>query len=38
MAVIIKPDDDTKWLAKDSQNMESDPDVSDDPLELHLDG
>jgi hypothetical protein len=38
MAVIIKPDDDTKWLAKDSQNTESDPDTSNDPLELHLDG
>jgi hypothetical protein len=38
MAVIIKPDDDTKWLAEDSQNTESDPNVSNDPSELHPNG
>ncbi|KAI0244966.1 hypothetical protein BJV78DRAFT_1289900 [Lactifluus subvellereus] len=38
MAVIIKPDDDTKWLIQDPQLMDFDPDGSDDALESHPDG
>ena len=38
MAVIIKPDDDTKWLVQDPQIMDFDPDGSDDALESHPDG
>jgi hypothetical protein len=38
MAIIIKTNDDTKWLAEDLQNMEMSPDASEDPSELHPDG
>ena len=34
MSVIIKPDDDTLWLAQDGQITE----VPDDVLQLHPDG
>ncbi|KAI0245917.1 hypothetical protein BJV78DRAFT_1286968 [Lactifluus subvellereus] len=37
MAVIIKPDDDTKWLAQDP-HMDFDSDTSEDALESHPDG
>jgi hypothetical protein len=38
MANIIRPDDDTKWLAQDPQIVDFDSDASDDALELHPDG
>jgi hypothetical protein len=38
MAIIIKTNDDTKWLAEDLQDMETSPNASEDPLELHPDG
>jgi hypothetical protein len=38
MAVIIKPDDDTKWLVQDPQIVDFDPDGSDDAFESHPDG
>jgi hypothetical protein len=38
MAVIIKPDDDTKWLAQDPHMVDFDSDTSEDALESHPDG
>ncbi|KAI0245106.1 hypothetical protein BJV78DRAFT_1289105 [Lactifluus subvellereus] len=38
MANIIRPDDDTKWLAQDPQIVDFDSDASDDALELNPDG
>jgi hypothetical protein len=38
MANIIRPDDDTKWLAQDPQIVDFDSDALDDTLELNPDG